>query len=284
MSGSSTTTQTVTPEERAYQASQTALAQKQLDILNYQSSFQQDYLNSIKPLLDQQLAAAQDPVQQEIAARSNALQLQQLQDQADLAPLQKQLAQKQLEDAQRGYAATPEQVAQINAATQAAQQSGESDINAFQQNSERQLAQNLAPSLGLRPTDTPIVDRGQLVAQEAQRQQGQLTSTLAQAKADAQLNYPLNAAGVSNAASQFQQSLNLSRNSFTADLANAAANNRMALIGQGMQGGIGLAGAGRGNPISFSRNTTTSTSPGFADILGGLGGLGTGLGAVGVLF
>lgn len=300
-SKSSTTVAPPSPEEKAWIQTQMALAQKQMEILDKSFAANQDYMAQTKPLLEetialqrQNIAAQNDPVAKEIASRTSELQLQQLRDQADLAPLQKQLAQKQLEDAQRGFAATPEQVALIDQATAGARESGASDINQFQQDSFLKLRDNLAPSLGLRPGDTPIMDRGNLVQQEATRQYGKLTSDLATANASAKLNYPLQAAAVGNASKEFQQGLNASAQQFQAQLQEAANINRARLVGQAgndyqgaMSGGMNLANASRPTPLSFQRGSTTTKSDPMgaaAGILGGLGGLAMGLGTGGLGF
>lgn len=298
MGGSSTTTVTQAPpsaEETAYLNSQQALAAKQLELLTQQQSFNNDYLTQVKPLLEQTIAAqtaalaqANDPVQQEIAKKQAALQLQSLQDAADLAPLQKAVLQKQLEDIQNGPGATAEQAAQIDAATQGQLDKGKSDINEFSTTALDNLRTQLAPGLGLRPTDTPIVDRGQLVAKEAVRQEGQLTSSLATANASAKLNYPLAAAGVSQAGADFAGNLKQASDQFQAALQDAAATNRLRLlssgsdiVNSGTNQGIGLVTGSRENPLSFSRGSTqeTSQSLGLGQILGGIG---QGLGAIGM--
>lgn len=265
------------PEEKAYLASQQALAAKQLEVLTTTSDFQKSYLESVKPLLDQQAAQASDPVQQEINKRTTAYQLSQLQQQEALAPLQDQVARKQLEDTLRGTNASPEQAALIDEATSGALQSGQSDISQFSQDSLRQLRENLAPSLGLRSTDTPILDRGALVQQEAARQAGKLVSDLRTANANAKLNYPLAATQLSAATGQAQQGLALSAQQFQSQLADAAVQNRMQLLGTGMNTGIGLAGASRPNQLSFQRGTSKSDS---SSILGGAGGLLQGVGSI----
>lgn len=286
------------PEEAAYLQSQQALAAKQLEIISSQQDFNQSYMDQIKPILDQtlqlqsqQLAAANDPVQQEINQKTAAQQLQALNDQADLAPLQKQVLQKQLQDIANGPGATPEQQAQIDAATKGQLDKGTSDITDFQDTALQSLRNNLSPSLGLRPTDTPITDRGQLVAKEATRQQGQLVSSLATANAEAKLNYPLAAAGVSQAGADFAGNLKSASDQFQAGLQDAAATNRLRLLGSasdlinsGTSTGIGLITGSRGNPLSFQRDSTTTATkaPGFVDILGAAGGLASGLGAMGL--
>lgn len=300
MNGKTTTTvQTAppSPEENAYLQSQQALAAKQLEILGSQQDFNQSYMDQIKPILDQQnellsksLAAANDPIQAELQQKTTQAQLQALQDNADLAPLQKQVLQAQLQATLKGPGATPEQSAQIDAASKAALDSGTSDINDFQTTALQSLRNNLAPGLGLRPSDTPIVDRGQLVAKEAVRQQGQLATSLAGANAQAKLNYPLAASGVQQAGADFSANLGNAASAFQASLADAAATNRLRLlssgsdaIGTGINQGIGLVTGSRGNPLSFSRGQTTtqSSSPGLSSILGGIGGLASGIGALG---
>lgn len=276
------------PEEIAYLNSQQDLTRKQLELLDAQQDFNTSYMEKIAPVLDQQtqlltqaLAAANDPEQKQINALTTKQQLQALQDQADLAPLQKQVLQKQLEDSLRGNAATPEQVAQIDAATGAAFDKGKQQVEAYSQDALEQLRTNLSPSLGLRPTDTPITDRGGLIAREATRQVGQLSASLAEANANAKLNYPLAAAGVGQAGANFAGSLKQASDQFQAGLQDAAAANRIRLLGSagdaiggGVNQGIGLVTGSRGNPLSFQRGSTqtTSKSYGLGDFLMGIGG------------
>src|SRR5262252_8080312 len=223
MSSKSTVTPgPMSPEQKQFYSQQLELGQQQLDFVKQQAAQQQDYLTSIKPAMDAQTqlwqqalqqaqaqntpeaqAAAQQQAQAQIDAqnRANDLLTQQLQGQQALAPLQQKVLEAQLQQALQGNNPTPEQIAAIDAATKAAQESGMSDINAASETQLRQLRDTLAPSLGSRPTDTPILDRGALVATEATRQAGQLASSLAAANANARLNYPLASAQVSQAAS-----------------------------------------------------------------------------------
>lgn len=276
MGGSSSTTVTQAPpsaEEKAYLTGQQALAEKQLELLNSQQDFNKSYLEQIKPVLDQQtqlltqqLAAQNDPTQKAIADKTAAQQLQALNDQADLGPLQKQVLQKQLEDSLRGNAATPEQSAQIDAATNAAFDKGKQQVSDYSADALDQLRTNLSPSLGLRPTDTPITDRGGLIQREGIRQIGQLTSSLAEANANAKLNYPLAASQVSQAGAGFAANLKSASDQFQAGLQDAAAANRIRLLGSasdviggGTNQGIGLVTGSRENPLSFQRGSTQTT-------------------------
>lgn len=280
MNGKSTTEVKQAPpsaEELAYLNSQQALAAKQLEILSAQQDFNTDYMAQIKPVLDQQtqllsqqLAAQNDPTQKAIADKTAAQQLQALNDQADLGPLQKQVLQKQLEDSLRGTAATPEQSAQIDAATGAAFDKGKQQVQDFSTDALDQLRTSLSPSLGLRPTDTPITDRGGLIAREGIRQVGQLSSSLAEANANAKLNYPLAASQVSQAGAGFAGNLKAASDQFQASLQDAAAANRIRLLGSagdviggGTNQGIGLVSGSRGNPLSFQRATTQTTSKSY---------------------
>lgn len=302
MGGSSTTKVEQAPpseEEKAYLTGQQALASKQLELLNSQQDFNKSYLDQIKPVLDQQtelltkaLSAANnpDPVQAAIDKQTSAQQLQALQDQADLEPLQKQLLQKQLQDSLQGTAATPEQTAQIDAATSAAFDKGKQQVQDFSTDALDQLRTNLSTTLGLRPTDTPITDRGGLIAREGVRQVGQLSSSLAEANANAKLNYPLAASQVSQAGAGFSANLKQTSDAFQASLQDEAAQNRLRLLGSagdtinsGTQTGIGLVTGSRGNPLSFQRGSTSTsnTTPGIGSIIGGLGGLASGLGSLG---
>lgn len=301
MGGSTTTTvqqAAPSPEEDAYLQSQQALAAKQLDIITSQQDFNQSYMDQLKPVLDaqlqltqQQLAQASDPATQAYNQALQQYQMQNLQDAADLAPLQKQVLEAQLQQTLNGNAATPEQSAQIDAATQAAMDAGKQQIQSFSDDALTQLRRDLSPTLGLRPTDQPIVDRGAAIQKAATNQYGQLVSNLQSANAQAKLDYPLAAAGVTQAGSNFAASLDNAAQQFQASLSDAATQNRLRLLSSaqdaisgGTNQGIGLVTGSRENPLSFSRGSTTtqSTTPGITSILGGLGALGQGLGAIGL--
>lgn len=295
MGGKTTTSNTPNPpsqQELDYYASQADLTKKQLEILGSQTDYNQSYLDQTKPLLDAQMQLLQkqldaennpDPVQAEIASKSAALQLQNLNDASDLAPLQKQVLQAQLQSiTDQNKGPTDQQIASIDAATKSAYDTGVSDINEFSNNALQQIRNNLAPGLGLRPTDTPIEDRGQLVAKEATRQAGQLATSLAGANASARLNYPLAVAGVNQAGADFTANLKAASDQFQAGLSDAAAANRARLVGtssdiinSGTNAGIGLVTGSRGNPLSFAStgsSTTQTTSPGFFDYLSAAAG------------
>ncbi len=268
--GSKTTVQPSQPtaEETALTQKQVELATFQLEELQRQSALQQEFAGDIGPLLEQQTADA--ALARE---RSDAL-----------FPIQEELLQLALEDIRRGGAATPEQVELIQQAGDAALERGGVDIERFRTESLGALREELAPSLGLRPGDTPILDRGARVAAEATRQGGQLSSSVRGAEATAQLSFPLAQSQLLQSSALGQQSLSLATQQFQDGLRQAAFANRLNL--QSNVGGLGL-GLATGVSVpfpGFQRGSTTTTSgglSGIASLAGGVGGVLSGLGAIG---
>ena len=125
----------------------------------------------------------------------------------------------------------------INQAIEMALASGKSDIDTAFQESLDILKQNLAPSLGLRPGDSPIIDRGGKLALEATRQKSQLSR------------------GLRGQQAQFLQ-----------DLEQRSFSNRAQLLGAIQGGGLGLAGlGGAGNTLGAltAGRTAQSSTSGF---------------------
>ena len=145
--GTSSTTNVIvagpTAEETALAQKQVELAEFQLQELQKQSEAQAAFSAEISPLLAIQAQEAERAFQQNLKNE----------------PIQDELLQLALEDLRRGGAATPEQIEQITAAADATLAAGEFDINRFRDESLEALREELAGSLGLRPGDTPILDR-----------------------------------------------------------------------------------------------------------------------------
>lgn len=137
--------------------------------------------------------------------------------------------QKQLDFLRSGGQASPEQEANIRKIADEALTRGRSDLNANFETGLQTLRQDLAPSLGLRASDSPIIDRGGNILKENIRQYGQLESNVRGQESQALLDYPLKAAEASQAALNFQ-----------AKLRQQAAANRLALTGVSGQLGLGL--------------------------------------------
>jgi hypothetical protein len=256
-----------TAEEAALQQKQLELATFQLEELRRQSTLQQEFAADIGPLLEQQTADAQ-------LARERG---------EALFPIQEELLQLALDDIRRGGAATPEQIELIQQAGDAALERGGVDIERFRTEGLTALREELAPSLGLRPGDTPILDRGARVAAEATRQGGQLAAGVRGAEATARLNFPLAQSQLLQSSALGQQSLAQATSQFQDQLRQAAFTNRLNL--QSNVGGLGL-GLATGVSVpfpGFQRGQTTTTS-GLGQTLSSVGTLASGAGALGGLF
>lgn len=295
--GSQTVVQSAAPtaEETQLTQQQIELAKAQLEAINRQTAFQEKSFAASGDLLGLQtdlLKETLDQVRQQSAATSP-------EDQQLLQDLQRSVLQKQLDLLQRGEGATPEQLRAIEEATTSAIAAGQSDISTFAGEATQQLRDELAPALGLRPSDTPILDRGARIQTEATRLAGDLSTRLRGAAQQAALNLPLaqqqvasgvatGAAAVADAAAKFRESLQ-----------QAAIMNRLRLsdsflsnTGTTGQLGLGLATGSGGNiagtlsALAATRGSTSSTSKedgtldyinAGASLAGGIGGLAYGL-------
>lgn len=267
------TTPPPTAQETALQQKQLELAGFQLEQLKLQSEHQAEFGTEFKSLF-----ALQAEREQTAAARE-----------AELQPIQDEFLQLALEDARRGGAASPEQIRLIDEAADAALARGEVDISRFETQGLESLREELAPSLGLRPTDTPILDRGGKLAAEALRQRGALSESLRGASATARLNFPLSVTQVQGGFNLGQQGLLEATRSFQANLQQQAFANRLGIAD--LTSGIGsrLVGNPAGtlssalNPLTQSRLAqTTQRTSGFGlnqigQLASGVGGLLTGI-------
>ena len=259
-----------TPEETEFTKKQIELAEFQLTELRRQSELQIAERERLEPFIAELEELA--PLQADFAR-------QQLERAERLGPIEEELLNLELERIRRGGGATEEEQALIDEAARRAIEQGESDIGRFQSETTERLREELAGSLGLRPTDTPIQDRAARIASEATRQQGQLVSGVRQAQATAGLNFPLARQQLESAQTQFQQQLSQATGQFQQQLQQAAVLNRLRLFQAPQQLGLGLA---TGLPFpspSFPRGQTSTTSSGIG--LSGIGSILSGIGAIG---
>ena len=217
MSDGGSTTTVVQPagptaEERELAKKQVELAEFQLDELRRQRELQLQFADETRPLLELQ----------EEQARLG------LEESQRLGPIREELLNLSLEDLRRGGAATPEQIELIQAAGDAALERGNIDISRFEREGFETLREELAPSLGLRPTDTPIQDRGFRLAAETARQRGQLSQGVRGAEATARLNFPLAQSQLLQSSALGQSTLQESTRQFQEGLRNTACSNRLA--------------------------------------------------------
>ena len=200
-------------------------------------------------------------------------------------PQVQDLLQREAANIANGGKVDPQTAAYIDEVYQGQLASGQSDINENTRQILEQLREELAPSLGLRPEDTPIQDRGARVAAESARQQGQLTRDIASKSAEAKLNFPLaqgqlssertrNFADISKAATDFQGQLQqqafLNRQLLTESAGNLGVN---FVNATGSSPGTVATNLGA-NRASLAPRTVTASSSSFdlGQTLAGLGG------------
>lgn len=208
-----------TPEEITLMRQQVTLGEKQLAAFERAERQQQDAFEFLKAGLEElNKPLPPDPV----IERIKTLELERL---------------------ERGGRATDEEKRLIAEATGAAEAEGTSEIERFREESLRDIRDIMAPARGLRPTDTPIAgDASGRIAAEAVRQKGQLSSAMAKARAEGELNFPLARDALLSGIGQAQQQLAQGAQSFQQQLREAAFNARLAIAAQQTQGGLGLLG------------------------------------------
>lgn len=195
-------------------------------------------------------------------------------------------------DVKRGRTASAADKALIQKAANEAIEAGLIDIERFQTEGLEEIRNVLAPSRGLRPGDSPIIDRGGLIVREGTRQAGQLVSGLRSQQAQQTLLFPLARRAADLSAIGLQAEFLSGQQGFQAALRDRAFQNRL-LLGSALgdinfqvaQQGIGLASgipaqvAGTLAAIAASRGQSqTSTNPAAGlsaagSLAGGLGGL-----------
>lgn len=240
----------------------------------------------MQPLLQQQITQQQSSIDRQaaldrlITPEMQAQQaLEDFQRSQRTGASQEELMRIQLEAARQGTKATPEQLAAINEATAAAQSQGESDIGRFLQQTLRQINEEAAQASGLRGTDAPMLRLSERAGEEAARQQGQLTSTLQGANANARLNFPLAQQQLTAGIASQAQSLNQGALQFQQQLQQQATANRNQLGQSPFSSSLGL---GFTNSLAQQRaQAGTQTQSGGGG--GGLGQFGQAAGGIGAL-
>lgn len=205
------------------------------------------------------------------------------------------------QDILRGQTASPQDLAAINTAANSALEAGLGDINRYQTQGLEALRTQLAPSRGLRSSDTPILDRGAQLVSEANRASSQLTNQIRGQQAQLQLQYPLERRASDLAGLQTQNAFATQQQGFLQQLQQQALQNRL-LINSGLQGagfdlgnfGLNLATGGNantGSSLAALGNAATqgsqTYSPSllsqvgqFGQLAGGISGLISGIGGL----
>lgn len=244
--------------KKALQDINIELALEQLRAVRVQSGFQ-DRINALVEPLLVELADEQRILNELIPPEERVAQQQASFEAAN------QLLQQQLQRLEKG--ATDFEREQIRIATESLIEQGASDIESAERDALNVIFEELSPALGLRPTDSPILDRASLVAREAARQRSQLARQARGFEASQLLQFPLQSGQLAEATRQFETLLQ-----------ERAATNRLNLLGGAQQGGLGLVAAAPA--LSPLTTVTVPTVPGagFANVAGGVGSI---LGSVG---
>ena len=211
------------------------LARQQIGAVSAQREFQLRQLGAVAPIAEQ-LSAEQQAQADVFAPAQQGLAQTDLTALQDIQQAQNQLRGLELQRLTTGEL-TPEQEARITDAQRTSFEAGTFDIDRSLGLGLTQLREELAPSLGLRASDTPIQDRGGLLAREALNQRGRLASTLAANAAQQRLQLPFQASQASQA---FQGSLQ----NFRSNLQQQGFENRLRLADLAGRQGIGLASIG----------------------------------------
>lgn len=191
------------------------------------------------------------------------------------------LFQAELARVMQGPEATPRQRELIADIRARQQEIGESDIDRGFRDALETLREELTPALGLRPTDTPIVQRGERLAEEALRQKSQLSRELAAQAAGQELTFPLQAGALQSEQAGNLMKFGEAQRQFQQQLLTNAALQRQQFLAGGQQLGIGLTGIGVGTAPTLSGQlaqtriasptvTTTGRDSLFTNILRGV--------------
>lgn len=278
--GSSSTTTTVIPEKTATENAVDVLT---LEQLQRQKALSEQYdpiiQQYIKDLTAEQAARTTSGI---TAEQRVAQEKEDFERSRRMANVEEELTNLQLEQIKSGGRATPEQIALINEATGAAQKTGEADIERFRTDTLRQINEEVASASGLRPTDTPIVRLSERAGEEAARQQGILTSRLAETNATARLNFPLASTKLTADIASGQQGLAMATQQFQQQLKQRAEDNRFRLFQANPTNQFAVSSLGFGSTMANERfrsaSTNTNTEKGIglgevAQLAGGIGGM-----------
>lgn len=266
-----------TAQETELQEIQIQLAQQQLEQTQLQSAVS-------APALER-LAQEQEFRNELFTPEEQKQQLrEQFEFEQEFRPIQQELLQRELERIRRGPGASEEEIRLIGEATEQAIGAGESDISEFRRLGLTQIREELAPASGLRPTDSPIVDRGLQLGREAERQQGQLVRNLRGAQAQAQLNFPLAQQQFAQAQAFGAQQLGQAAIQFQTSLRQQAFQNQLRLAGGASAAGASaLGGVSQGLGISqlprLAQSTSRITGISGGEIAAGIAGVAQGAGA-----
>ena len=177
------------------------------------------------------------------------------------------LTSQSLENIQNVGTLSAEDEALIDSRADAALEAGRIDIRGGLSNALEDLRQFSTTRLGLRPGDTPNVDRGGRIAEQAVRSEAQLASGLRAGAAQQKLDRPLAVSAQKSAQIGQQQGIQSARSDVLANLQNAATANRLNLAGTASSAGVGQQQAGAATQQSLRPNILTDSSSSGGGVL-----------------
>lgn len=203
-----------------------------------------------------------------------------------------QLGQLALSDAQQGtQALRPDQLERLRGSADLTIQTGLSDLSRFRDESLNSIQLN-SVGRGLRPGDTPIQNDFHDVGIESGRLAQNFVNSVRGQQMNAELNLPFQEAGIRNQSLGLASDLNFKRQALEESLRQQATQNRLGLASGVQSTGLGLAtglnptsafGALTGARAATGTQTTQQSGLSqLAPLLGGIGGLLTGLNNTGI--
>lgn len=262
-SQSQTVKSELTPEQRRLVAATESLAAQQEGLIGESADLARATAGTLTGLAGEEDA---------LAGLRNMLAASDLQfTQNTSAPIQEMLTLDQANRILSGIRPSDEQRGFLSDLANQQIAAGQSDIGRGLENQLFSLREELAPALGLRPSDTPIRDRGARSAEDALRQNAQLVNEVRGREAAGLIDYPLQENQVFGGLASQQLNLGQATSQFQEQLRQQALANRAALQQQQVGQLAGLATgfqAPIGTAVGSITPTTTTTTSGTPGVLG----------------
>lgn len=249
-----------TKTEKAFEATQ-------LDLANEQLGFFKDFL---KPAGEQAIGEINENV--DIISGLTGDQQQSFVDQIfgtarSAGQNFASLSEQEMENITNIGVLSDNDAALIDQRADEALEAGRIDIRGGLSNALEDIRQSNTTRLGLRPGDTPIVDRGGRIAEQAVRSEAQLASGLRAGAAQQKLDRPLQVSAQKSAQIGQQQGIQTARSDVLANLQNQAVANRLNLTGTASGAGVGQQQAGAGAQQSLRPTVVTESKSSGGGIL-----------------
>lgn len=260
------------------------LAQARVDSIIQSGQFSSSLFENLPSEIE---AISEDPAKREL------INTGQFELAASTQPLTQDLLESEAASIEAGSRIDPQTEQLIDSVFESQFEAGVSDINQALTNTLEIIRDELAPALGLRPEDTPILDRAARVAAETVRQTGQLRSQLDSSAATAKLNFPLQQDALTSERTARFAGISGDATDFSDQLQQQAFLNRQLLVEQAGNFGLNVAQATGASPgvtaTNLGRNraslapetiSVSSSGTNFSDLASGIGGLLEGIDAI----